>query len=49
MQKNGLRHGLGTEFCWEDDKIDRAFQGYWEEGELTHEVDLENLVPIKKN
>lgn len=49
MQKNGLRHGLGTEFYWAGDKLDRVFQGYWEEGMLTHKVDSENLVPIQKN
>ena len=38
MQKDGLRHGLGTEFQWEGDCF-YVFKGYWEEGKLTHKVD----------
>ena len=48
LQKNGLRHGLGTEFYWKEGKIDRVFQGYWEEGRLTHQVDGDKLAPVSR-
>lgn len=42
MQKDGLRHGLGTEFQWEGDHFS-VFKGYWEGGKLTHKVNHDNI------
>jgi len=47
MQKNGLRHGLGTEFHWKDDQLDDALKGYWEDGKLTHLVKGDKLEKIE--
>ena len=46
MQKDGLRHGLGTEFQWEGDRFS-VFRGYWEEGKLTHKVNNDGLEKIQ--
>ena len=46
MQKDGLRHGLGTEFNYEDGVLKSVFKGYWTAGVLTHKVSADKLVRL---
>ena len=46
MQRDGIRHGLGTEFTYVDGKLKLPLKGYWKNGVLTHKVDGLKLVKI---
>ena len=46
MQRNGKRHGLGSEFQYDGDEL-TEFQGLWQNGKLTHKVEEYQLIPVE--
>lgn len=46
MQRDGVRHGLGIEFHFEDGILRSVRQGYWQHGILTHELHDDRLITI---
>lgn len=46
VHKDGMRHGLGSEFSYVDGRIDEV-QGLWQNGVLTHKRENDKLVPVQ--
>jgi len=46
VHKDGMRHGLGSEFSYADGKIIEV-QGLWQNGVLTHKCEKDKLVPVQ--
>lgn len=46
VHKDGMRHGLGSEFSYVDGRIEEV-QGLWQNGVLTHRRENDKLVPVQ--
>lgn len=46
VHKDGVRHGLGSEFTYNDDGEITELQGLWQNGKLTHRREGDKLVPV---
>lgn len=46
VHKDGMRHGLGSEFSYLDGSIEEV-QGLWQNGVLTHRREKDKLVPVQ--
>lgn len=47
VHKDGVRHGLGSEFTYNEKGEISAFQGLWQNGKLTHRRDGDKLVSVE--
>lgn len=47
VHKDGVRHGLGSEFTYHDDGKITELQGLWQNGKLTHKRSGGKLVPVE--
>ena len=47
VHKDGVRHGLGSEFTYNDDGEITELQGLWQNGKFTHKRSGGKLVPVE--
>ena len=47
VHKDGVRHGLGSEFTYNDDGEITEIQGLWQNGKFTHKRSGGELVPVE--
>ena len=47
VHKDGVRHGLGSEFIYNDDGKITELQGLWQNGVLTHRREYSKLIPVE--